>query len=315
MKIWDPAADQEVITLKGRSPVAWSPDGRWLATRRTPDDERQAFLIIFDVATRQELRRLTYTYEASPFCAAWSPDGTRIATGSVRGTVNVRDLETGRVLVGIPAHVGMVRTVTWSPDGRKLASVGDVEDRSAKLWDATTGKLLRTLNPDVEGTYGAAVWSPDGRRLATSIWGTHKFVEVWDTRTWERIHRLGRGPWSSHIDGHHGVAWSPRGDRLAAGNGQGEITVWDAETGRELVHTSGHTANIRSIAWSADGRRLATGSEDRTIKIWDAASGSELLTLRGQNDAVYSLAWSPDGRRLASAGNEAVKIWEAPPER
>jgi WD40 repeat protein len=115
------------------------------------------------------------------------------------------------------------------------------------------------------------------------------------------------------MDGHYGIAWAPGSDRFASGNGRGELTVWDAATGRKKIHSSGHSANVRSIAWSPDGRRIATGSEDRTVKVWDASTGDELLTLNSQDARrfPFSLAWSPDGRRLASGGS-VIEVWEAP---
>jgi WD40 repeat protein len=184
-----------------------------------------------------------------------------------------------------------------------------------KIWDAATGKLLCSLRGDVDGgRYGAAVWSPNGRRLAASVFGDIEFVEIWDARRWNRIHLLERGPVNFYgTDGHYGVAWSPGGDQIASGNSRGEITVWDAVTGRQRIHSSGHSANVRSIAWSPDGRRIATGSEDRTVKVWNAATGDELLTLNSLDERYfpYSLAWSPDGRSLA-AGGLVVQVWEAP---
>ncbi len=101
------------------------------------------------------------------------------------------------------------------------------------------------------------------------------------------------------------------GQKLAAGAVTGDVYVWDALTGHELLRMSGHTSTVRAVAWSPDGRRLASGSNDRSLKVWDTATGTEILTLgeyflRG----VYTVAWSPDGRQLATDG-EGLFIWDA----
>ncbi|MGO9915767.1 MAG: WD40 repeat domain-containing serine/threonine protein kinase [Isosphaeraceae bacterium] len=319
VKIWDPAATREAIILAGRSPVAWSPDGRLLATRGTATDPDRGTLVIFNAAMWNEVGRLRASVGLKS--ADWSLDGARIALGSSDGTVQICEVATGRVLKSMTARSGGIQTVAWSPDGRMLATPLAGGDRSVTIWDAANGRSIRSLEaPEfsdqaIKGlSPGSAVWSPDGRRLATSVCGDHELVEIWETGTWKRIHRLERGrPHYFGYDGQHAVAWSPRGDRLASGNSQGEIIVWEARTGRELVRAYGHSANIRSIAWGPDGQRLATGSEDRAVKIWDAETGSELLTLRHDEDEiVYSVSWSPDGRCLASGGMRTIKVWEAP---
>jgi WD40 repeat protein len=242
-------------------------------------------------------------------CIAWNPDGTSITTRSEGEPIQVREVMDGRQLLSI-ADVGSSSSLTWSPDGRMFATAGN---QSLKIWNAATGELIRTLDAE-DGGYWSVVWSPDGHRVAATIWGDHEYVDVWDTVRWRRIHRLERCRSYGSV-GHPGVAWSPRGERLAAGNAIGEITVWNAETGRELLRADGHTTAITTIAWSPDGRRLATGSEDCTVKIWDSGTGTELLTLRGHDNGIYSVAWSPDGRRLATGDHRGlVKVWEAPPD-
>ena len=89
----------------------------------------------------------------------------------------------------------------------------------------------------------------------------------------------------------------------------GEIKVWDAETGQEL-HTL--PAGGTSVAFSPDGRRIAGAgkrpidvpgpSGSGEVKVWDAETGRELLTLQGHTSDVWNVAFSPDGQRLASGG-------------
>jgi WD40 repeat protein len=98
---------------------------------------------------------------------------------------------------------------------------------------------------------------------------------------------------------------------LAAACSTGEIIIWDAASGRELLRFHGHTSHIGTVAWSPDGKRLASGGYDRYVKVWDPQTGREMLSLPGHNKSVDSIAWSPDGTQLATADTETVRIWDA----
>ncbi len=85
----------------------------------------------------------TYQGHTGPvYSVAWSPDGTRIASGGTDSTIQIWDVRTGQRLVLYSGHVGTVYTVAWSPDGTRIASGSD--DSTVQVWDATTGRLFLT---------------------------------------------------------------------------------------------------------------------------------------------------------------------------
>ncbi len=233
---------------------------------------------------------------------AWSPDGTRLATGSWDGTAKVWDAAGGRELLTLKGHTSHVRSVSWSPDGTRLATGS--EDGTAKVWDAAGGRELFTLKGHT-GQVWSVAWSPDGTRLATGSYDST--AKVWDAAGGRELLTL-----KGHTGEVRSVAWSPDGQRLATGSYDSTAKVWDAAGGRELLTLRGHASWVWSVAWSPDGTRLATGSEDTTAQVWDAAGGRELLTLRGHVDPVYSVSWSPDGQRLATGSwDRTAKVWDA----
>jgi WD40 repeat protein len=107
------------------------------------------------------------------------------------------------------------------------------------------------------------------------------------------------------------VAFSPMGDRLAAGGEGGMLRLWDSETRKQIMEFPGHKSVVLALAFSPDGSTLASASYDTTVRLWNVKSGSELHTMGGHGLRVSAVAFSPDGKRLASAGSDrSVKLWD-----
>ena len=119
-----------LLTLRGHSKflysVAWSPDGKWLATGSGDNTAK-----VWDAATGRELRTLS-GHKEGVTSVAWSPDGKRVATGSWDKTAKVWDAASGKELLTLGGHTEAVNSVAWSPDGKRLATASD--DHTAKIW-------------------------------------------------------------------------------------------------------------------------------------------------------------------------------------
>jgi WD40 repeat protein/serine/threonine protein kinase/two-component SAPR family response regulator len=265
----------------------------------------------------------------------------------------------------LSGHTGAVNSVAVSPDGTTLASGS--QDGTIMLWDVETGPAIGTAHGRITGHADAVngvAFSPDGSILASgSRDGT---VILWDISTTYTLSEvagldtsLATGqPTSRTLTGHTGwvdsVAFSADGTILASGGCailgdsgygweqgewcfQGEIRLWDVQTGQAIGpaggRLTGHAHTVHSLAFSPDGFTLASGScgeFDLTwcslgeILLWDistalnsdpeasmSAGWAISRSLPGHVDTVTSVAFSPDGLTLASGSiDTAIRLWD-----
>ena len=200
----------------------------------------------------------------------------------------------GATLCDYRGHMGRVRSVTWSPDGRFIASGS--EDTTVQIWSPSTfaGSLVRAYRRHLSEVLSVS-WSPDGTRIASAS----KSVNIWDPNTGERM-------LDYHADGAlvSMVCWSPDGTRIASASRDGTVQVWNALTGETRLIYHGHAGRVHAVAWSPDGMSIASGGEDTTVQVWDAGRGSHLFTLREHTRSVLSVAWNPTGSRIASGSQD-----------
>lgn len=101
----------------------------------------------------------------------------------------------------------------------------------------------------------------------------------------------------------HALAFSPDGNRIVSGGGDGRVRIYDGTTGAEQADLAGHDGEVLTVSFSPDGRHAASGGVDRTIRVWDVADRKEVRVLRGYLGDVTSVAFSPDGKFLVSVGS------------
>jgi serine/threonine protein kinase len=149
---------------------------------------------------------------------SWSPDGSRLLTGSGDRTAKVWDAKTGAEVLTLKGHTNGVHAVSWSPDGSRLLTGSG--DRTAKVWDAKTGADVLTLKGHTSEVH-AVSWSPDGSRLLTG--SLDQTAKVWDGRSGAEVLTL-----KGHTSPLLAVSWSPDGSRVLTGSGDQVVKVWDA---------------------------------------------------------------------------------------
>ena len=333
--VWDAATGEPLHILEAHSAKifgpAFDPAGKTVYT-----DGLDGALVAWDLTGSRLLGRSFsmrpvdppgsvpdfYRDETNSYSAA-SPDGRRLAVVEDATKLAVYDLASGGRLFATPAQKEPVTAVTWSPDGREIAT-GAIGGE-LRIWSGRDGSPVeRTfagtpaafppgldVPPDATNDLHAIAYSPDSTRIAAAL--SDGRVLVWDAATGKRS----RAPLD---DGRQGgsaldLAWSPDGGMLAAALGRpGEGIVWRMPEGKELyrVNIDDGYGRGSAVAFSPDGRVLATGGGSGEIKLWDSRTGTQSgASLTGTSGWVLSLGFDPTSNRAISTGTDGVaRLWD-----
>ncbi len=284
----------------GASPVAFSPDGKTLASGHEDDTVR-----LWEVDTGQ-LRATLEGHTDWVNSIAFSPNGYILASGSYDGTVRLWEASSGQSLAILDGHTGGVYSVAFSPDGKTLASGSP--SGTIQLWEVSTGQQMATLKGHRSDVYSVA-FSPDGKTLASG--GAQDYtIRLWEVSTGQQMATIDLEGWPIFS-----VAFSPDGQTLASGGSQ--LLLWDVDTGQILsILAIPEESYVYSVAFSPDGQLLASGGtgNDYGIRLWSADTGQLLAILEGHTEPVLSVAFSPDSQLLASASwDGTILLWDMSP--
>ncbi len=245
----------------------------------------------------------------------------------------------------LKGHIHRVNSVSWHPDGTKLASGS--WDTTIRIWDVTldSSKCIAICQGH---TYAVNTiqWNPSGTKLASGsyattirIWDTisweclhilqghahfvlsigwhpcknwiasgsyDKTIRIWDTTSWECLHVL-----KGHTDAIWAIHWNPSGTQLASGSGNKTIRIWniDSLTGKCVHVLKSHTSSVLDIQWNPTGTLLASASWDKTIRIWDTTTWICTTILKGHTRAVSSISWNPSGTRLVNGSGKTIHVY------
>jgi WD40 repeat protein len=118
------------------------------------------------------------------------------------------------------------------------------------------------------------------------------------------------------------AAFSPDGQFIVTASDDKTARIWEARTGQERQHLTGHSGAVGDAAYSPDGTQIVTASADGTVRIWDSGTSKELRSFRVHAGRARSAAFSPDGKTIVTAGCDlldendrcrvgSARVWDA----
>jgi WD40 repeat protein len=264
---------------------------------------------------------------------AVSPDKTAVAAG--RGNqIHIYDSGAGtyiRTLVapGLKtvdgksvkaAHLSLVDSMAYSPDGKYLAS-GSFQE--VAIWDPHTGQERHRIKGFAHQVVAIA-FSPDGKLMGVT--GGEPTVEgevkVFEVGSWKQVLDIKNG----HSDTVYGIAFSPEikvpvaGQKdkfethhyIATSSADKFIKVWELPTGKFVKSFEGHTHHVLDIGWMADGKLLASAGADNAVKVWDFEKGEQARTINAHAKQVTRLVFvGKKAEFITCGGDNQVKAFNA----
>jgi WD40 repeat protein len=205
------------------------------------------------------------------------------------------------------AHISLVESLAFSPDGKLLAS-GSF--REVTIWDVTTGQVKLKL-PDVfADRIVTLAFSPNGKLLAT---GGGAPTEDGEIKVFEAdTGKLAFEVKSGHSDTVYGVSFSPDGAKLATCGADKFVKVWEVPGGKLVKTFEGHTHHVLDVGWKSDGKLLASAGADNEIKVWDFEKGEQVRPIKAHTKQVTRLVFVANKPEFVTcSGDQSVRMWNA----
>ncbi|RYZ61993.1 MAG: hypothetical protein EOO14_03595 [Chitinophagaceae bacterium] len=269
VRVWDVTRGTLLTELKGHTErvafSGFSSDQKKIVTTGIPHSIR-----VWDAVNGVLLSTIKDTISYYTI-AQFSPDAKKLVTASIDFSYNAKvwDVGSSRLLFLLP-HDSEINDATFSPDGSEVVTASI--DRTAKVWNASTGALLRTLRVHT-GRVSRVRYSVTGKMIATG--GSDSVVVLWDATTGAVLRKM-----QGHQGGISILQFSPDDQFLATASSDGSLKIWEVEGGKLRLDIRAHAVSVASIHYSADGSRLITTSYDSSVKVWDATTGALLKKQR-----------------------------------
>jgi WD40 repeat protein len=256
IRLWDTTTGKRVGIIRRAHKTAIesiviSPDGQTLAS--CSDDNT---INLWNLKNNKFTRSFV-AHTSNVLSLAVTPNGKVLVSGALDG-IRMWDLLQQRPLATLTRFNNLINTLAISPDGQTLASGDNIG--VIKLWDLSTGKLIRTIPAAHSNTVTKIAFTPDGKTLVSA--SRDRTIKLWNLSTGESVRTL-----TGHNNWINDIAINPNGQTLASAARDG-IKLWNLTTGELITTLYGHSDWVSTVAFSPDGTKLASGGFDTRVNVW-----------------------------------------------
>ncbi|WP_036487476.1 caspase family protein [Myxosarcina sp. GI1] len=236
---------------------------------------------------------------------AYSPDGSRILTGSSDRSLRLWNSHGEPVGQPLQGHTESVTAAAFSPDGEFVASGS--EDRTIRLWDRS-GNSIGSPFVGYKNTVTAIAFNPVPPSSGDIIAGSSDDGTI---RLWDRSGKPIGKPFIGHEAGITAIAFSPDGNLIASASKDRTVRVWDLQGNQVISPWRKHQDLVNAVAFSPDGKLIASGGDDEQIRLWDLQGNLVTEPFIGHVGIIWSLAFSQDGETIISASSDrTIRFWD-----
>ncbi|CAE6506733.1 unnamed protein product [Rhizoctonia solani] len=287
--------------------AACSPDGTLVALSFSGS------ISLYGTSNGRKVREISCEYRGGLHCIAFSPDGTRVASGSAGGFIpkwdggyiRVWDVSNGQVVLDpLVDRKNSIHCIAFSPCGSRI--IYGCSNGAIHVLNASTGDLMYApLVGHSSAVLSIAVTSDDTRIVS----GSHdRTIRIWSMQTG----RPKLNPITGHTDAVRSVAISPDDRLIVSGSSDCTVRVWDIQTGQALLEPFILTAAVCSVAISPSGAHISAGLYKGTIHTWDSTTGEAISApLQARGSDIIMLSYSSDGTRLLSYAPPNLCLFDA----
>jgi WD40 repeat protein len=325
VRLWNIDTGECLKVFRGHSnminSVAFNPQGNILASGSYDQTVK-----LWNINTYQCLKTFQ-GYSNQALSVTFSPDGQRLVSGGHDRRVRLWDVKTGKVIKTLHEHGNWVLSVVFSPSavGAPLATpptprsplnpplkrgeggeggilASGSGDKTVKLWNVSTGKVIKTLWGH-EAVVRSIAFSSDGQILASA--SEDRTIKLWDVNTGKTLKTL-----QGHQAEIWSIAFSPDSQILASASFDQTVKLWDVYTGECIQTLNGHQSWVWSIAFSPDNNTIISTSADQTIRIWNLNTGECQKIWRDDRGHSPLVVFSKDGQIIASCSQDHIRLWK-----
>lgn len=260
MYIWN-ATDGNILQLFQKeenqyiSSVKWLKEGNVLGV-----GDSEGSVQLWDVANTKLIRTMT-GHTGRITSLDWNQH--ILCSGGRQGSILLHDVRVAQHLVAtLRGHTQEVCGLTWSPDGKMLASGGN--DNMVHLWDPSELRPIHSIS-EHQSAVKAVSWCPWQKGVLATAGGTvDRTIRIWNTQTMNQIHHIDTGSQVSSI------VWNSEYKELVSGHGfsQNQLTVWKYPTLSKVADLTGHSSRVLLLVCSPDQSTVASVAADETIRLW-----------------------------------------------